>query len=81
VSLGAGVKRTVVVAALSDKRGPATVAATLYTETAESVEARERTLAERRAARPHGADLGARPSKLDRRRLDALRRAQRRRRP
>jgi ribosome-associated heat shock protein Hsp15 len=81
VSLGAGVKRTVVVAALSDKRGPATVAATLYTETAESVEARERTLAERRAARPLGADLGARPTKLDRRRLDALRRAQRRRRP
>jgi ribosome-associated heat shock protein Hsp15 len=81
VSLGAGFKRTVVVAALSDKRGPDTVAATLYTETAESVEARERTLAERRAARPLGADLGARPTKLDRRRLDALRRAQRRRRP
>ena len=81
VTLGAGVKRTVIVAALSDRRGPATAAATLYTETPESVEARERALAERRAARPLGADLGARPTKLDRRRLDALRRAQRRGRP
>jgi len=35
--------------------------------------------AERRLARPLGADLGARPTKLARRRLDALRRAQRRR--
>jgi ribosome-associated heat shock protein Hsp15 len=78
VTLGAGLKRTVVVEALSDARGPASVAATLYTETPESIAARERTLAERRAARPLGADLGARPTKLDRRRLDALRRAQRR---
>jgi ribosome-associated heat shock protein Hsp15 len=53
------------------------VAATLYEETPESVEARERQALERRLARPLGADLGARPTKLDRRRLDALRRAQR----
>ena len=79
VTLGGGLRRTVVVQALSDKRGPAPVAATLYTETKESIEERERALAERRAARPLGADLGARPTKLDRRRLDALRRAQRRR--
>jgi ribosome-associated heat shock protein Hsp15 len=72
------VRRTVEVVALSDKRGPATIAATLYRETPESIEARERPAAERRLARPIGADLGARPTKLDRRRLEALRRGQRR---
>jgi ribosome-associated heat shock protein Hsp15 len=79
VELTVGVVRRVVgVLALSDKRGPATVAATLYRETPESIEARERAAAERRLARPVGADLGARPTKLDRRRLEALRRGQRR---
>jgi ribosome-associated heat shock protein Hsp15 len=72
------VRRTVEVLLLSDKRGPATVAATLYRETPESIEERERTAAERRLSRPVGADLGARPTKLDRRRLEALRRGQRR---
>jgi ribosome-associated heat shock protein Hsp15 len=67
-------KRTVRVAALSDRRGPASVAATLYEETPESVAARERAVAERRLARPLGADLDERPTKRDRRRLDALRR-------
>ena len=71
------VKRTVEVAALTDKRGPAAVAAGLYTETPESVSAREQAALERRLSRPPGADLGARPTKLDRRRLEALRRAQR----
>jgi ribosome-associated heat shock protein Hsp15 len=78
ITLGGGLHRTVVVDALSDKRGPASAAQQLYTETADSIAERERALAERRAARPLGADLGARPTKLDRRRLDALRRAQRR---
>ena len=72
------VRRTVDVLELSERRGPAVVAATLYTETAESIAAREQAALERRLARPLGADLGARPTKLDRRRLDALRRAQRR---
>jgi ribosome-associated heat shock protein Hsp15 len=72
------VQRTVVVTGISAKRGPASVAATLYDETPESVAKREQQVAERRLARPLGADLGARPTKLDRRRLDALRRAQRR---
>jgi ribosome-associated heat shock protein Hsp15 len=72
------VRRVVEILGLSDKRGPATVAATLYRETPESVEARERAAAERKLARPPGADLGARPTKLDRRRLEALRRGQRR---
>lgn len=78
LELTLGVSRRVVeVLALSDKRGPAPVAATLYRETPESVEARERAAAERRLARPPGVDLGARPTKLERRRLEALRRAQR----
>jgi ribosome-associated heat shock protein Hsp15 len=71
------VRRTVEVTGLSDRRGSAVVAATLYTETAESTTAREQAALERRQARPIGADLGARPTKLDRRRLEALRRAQR----
>ena len=72
------VQRTVVVTGISEKRGPASVAATLYAETPESMAKREQQAAERRLARPLGADLGARPTKLDRRRLDALRRSQRR---
>ena len=68
---------TVEVTGLADRRGSATVAATLYDETAESVAERERLRAERRLARPVGADLSERPTKRDRRRLDALRRGQR----
>ena len=68
---------TVVVAGLADKRGPASVAVTLYDETPESVAAREQRALERKLSRPLGADLGLRPTKQDRRRLDALRRAQR----
>jgi len=70
------VRRTVVVRALADRRGPASVAATLYEETPESLEARERAAAERRGSQPLS---GGRPTKQDRRRLDALRKAQRRR--
>jgi ribosome-associated heat shock protein Hsp15 len=72
------VHRTVLVTALSDKRGPASVAATLYEETAESVAAREQQALERRVARAPGADAGARPTKQARRRLDALRGSRRR---
>jgi ribosome-associated heat shock protein Hsp15 len=68
---------TVEVTGLADRRGSATAAATLYDETAESVAERERLRAERRLARPVGADLSERPTKRDRRRLDALRRGQR----
>jgi ribosome-associated heat shock protein Hsp15 len=78
VTIGA-LRRTVRVTGLAERRGSAQVAATLYAETPESLAARERFVAERRLARPLGADLGARPTKLARRRLDALRRAQRRR--
>ncbi|HZT44990.1 MAG TPA: RNA-binding S4 domain-containing protein [Gaiellaceae bacterium] len=69
---------TVLVTGLADRRGPASAAAELYEETPESLAERERRRAERRLARPLGADLSARPTKRDRRRLDALRRAQRR---
>jgi ribosome-associated heat shock protein Hsp15 len=79
IELTVGATRwTVLVTGLSERRGPASVAATLYAETAESLEAREGQASERRTARPLGADLGARPTKLDRRRLEALRRARRR---
>jgi ribosome-associated heat shock protein Hsp15 len=71
-------KRTVRVTGLADRRGPARLAATLYAETPQSVAAREQRALERRLARPLGADLGARPTKLDRRRIEALRRSSRR---
>jgi ribosome-associated heat shock protein Hsp15 len=70
---------TVVVLVLSDKRGPAMVAQLLYSETDASRTAREEEVSQRKlAAPPIGSDLGARPTKQDRRRLDALRRSQRR---
>jgi ribosome-associated heat shock protein Hsp15 len=72
-------RRTVVVRGLAERRGPARDAVTLYEETEESVARREQHASERRLARPIGADLGARPTKQARRRLDALRRAQRKR--
>ena len=73
------VRWTVVVTGLADRRGSASVAATLYEETPESLAAREQQRLERRLARPLGADLGARPTKQARRRLEALRRGERRR--
>ena len=76
VTIG-GLRRKVEVTGMSEKRGPAAVAATLYAETEASIRAREQQALEPRLARPPGADLGARPTKLDRRRLEALRRAQR----
>ena len=71
-------RREVVVVALAERRGPASVAQSLYEETSNSVARREQRAADRRFARPLGADLGARPTKQDRRRLEALRRANRR---
>ena len=61
------------VTALADRRGSAEVAATLYNETERSVERREMLAVQRRASRPLGADLGERPTKRDRRRLDRMR--------
>ena len=73
-------ERTVVVAGLAERRSSAAVAATLYSETAESIANREQAAQDRRLARPLGADLGLRPTKQARRRLDALRRYERDRR-
>ena len=70
---------TVEILALADRRGPAAAARALYEETPESAAAREQLRLEAKASRPIGADLSARPTKRDRRRLDALRRGQRRR--
>jgi ribosome-associated heat shock protein Hsp15 len=69
--------RTVVVRGIADRRGSAAAAALLYDETEESLELRRRNALQRRLAQPLGADLGARPTKQDRRRLDALRRRRR----
>ena len=65
---------SVVVRTTSARRGPASVAALLYDETAESREARERLATERRIERATGLREGGRPTKRDRRRLDAARR-------
>jgi ribosome-associated heat shock protein Hsp15 len=81
VAITIGERRfTVAVTALADRRGPASVAATLYEETPESMAERARRAEERRLGRPLGAELDGRPTKRDRRRLDALRRGQRDRR-
>jgi ribosome-associated heat shock protein Hsp15 len=72
-------RREVVIVALAERRGPATAAQLLYEETPDSIARREQRSVDRRFARPLGADLGARPTKQDRRRLEALRRAERRR--
>jgi ribosome-associated heat shock protein Hsp15 len=65
---------TVVVRGLSEKRGSASLAATLYEETPESATLREQRALEARMSRPLGADLGMRPTKQDRRRIESLRR-------
>lgn len=68
---------TVVVRGISDKRGPASVATTLYEETSESTAVREQRSLELRLTRPLGADLGGRPTKQARRRMEGLRRSDR----
>jgi ribosome-associated heat shock protein Hsp15 len=68
---------TVRVVGIADKRRSASAAAALYEETPESAALREQRAQQRRLATAPGADLGARPTKRDRRRLDALRRAMR----
>ena len=68
-------QKTVIVQALSDRRGPATVAQKLYTETAESVTAREQERELRQLAnlqRPRGE---GRPTKRQRRHIHRFTRA------
>jgi len=66
-------RRTVIVRGLAERRGPATEAALLYEETAESIAERQRLAAERRLEAPPRPQPGGRPTKRDRRRLDARR--------
>lgn len=67
------------VRALSDRRGPATAAALLFQETAESVAAREKLREQHRLAPVAQYDDGGRPTKKDRRAMSAFEERQRRR--
>jgi ribosome-associated heat shock protein Hsp15 len=66
------VRRTVIVRGAAERRVSAAEAANLYEETEQSVAERERQAELRRLAGP--VNLGARPTKRDRRRYDAGRR-------
>jgi ribosome-associated heat shock protein Hsp15 len=63
------VRRTVIVRAMAERRVSAAQAQTLYDETAQSIEERERQAELRRLGAP--VALGRRPTKRDRRRYDA----------
>lgn len=68
------VPRTIEVRALSAQRGPAAVAQQLYSETPESIAARERAAEQRRLApEPAAALIAGRPTKRDRRDIDRAR--------
>jgi ribosome-associated heat shock protein Hsp15 len=71
---GSSLRRTVVVRATAVKRVSASEAALLFEETEDSRELRERIAADRRLAGASGGRGGPRPTKRDRRRLDAARR-------
>jgi ribosome-associated heat shock protein Hsp15 len=60
----------VVVLALSDVRGPAPVARTLYSETEESIVRRERDQEAKRLFPEPGSSIKGRPTKRDRRAID-----------
>lgn len=66
------VVRTVVVTGVAERRGSATVAATLYVETTASVAQREAAAAARRLARAGTVAPPRRPTKRQRRQLRAL---------
>jgi ribosome-associated heat shock protein Hsp15 len=67
----------VTVRALSEIRGPASVAAKLYEETAESIKAREAMAAQMKAAGSGASYEKGRPTKKDRRDIERLRRGSR----
>lgn len=63
-------RRTVIVVAVAERRGPAKQAQLLYEETAESIAERERQADQRRLTQAPQPDLGGRPTKRDRRRFE-----------
>ena len=65
-------EQTVVVEALSEQRGAATIAQTLYKETPESIELREISVSRRRMERAGLTVPSGRPNKKDRRALSQL---------
>ena len=67
-------EQRIVVRVLSEMRGPAPVAATLYDETAESKRIREELAAQMRALGPPAFRDQGKPSKKDRREIDRFRR-------
>ncbi len=73
ISRGASLME-VVVTGISERRGSAAEAATLYEETAESVARREREAAQRRLARQAVVAPARRPDKKERRQLARIRR-------
>ena len=60
----------ITLAALSDKRGPATAARALYGESAESIGRRQARMDERRMQLNPAATLKGRPTKKDRRKIN-----------
>ena len=65
------VERTVMVLALSGVRGPAPVAQLLYSETTESIEARQKVAEQHRLAREPALSIEqGRPTKRDRRKIE-----------
>lgn len=64
---------TLIVRGLAERRGPASVAQTLYEETAESMAERAEAREQRQLAPVPGFDLTGRPTKRDRRKIDRFR--------
>lgn len=63
---------SIVVKGLSDQRGSATIAQTLYEETQASIEQREEQAERRKAAKAGRIDPRGKPNRSDRRRLAQL---------
>ena len=66
-------EKEIIVKALSDRRGPAPIAQTLYEETSESVKRREREAQARKAAGGATARPTQKPGKHERKALEKLR--------